>query len=125
MKLGNDPASELFLTPLETRVLEAMGRTLGTAAAAWSAQCGRLRVLGRSHSGVGFVTRLEAPADAAVLDAAAAGRLLPVRAIHPALREPAEFVAQLRHGRIIALEAFCFDGSWPDDEAGFELAGPR
>lgn len=125
MKLGNDPASELFPTALETSVLEAFGRTLGAAGATWLAQCRNLRVVGRSHSGVGFVTRIEVPEDAVALDAESAGRLLPVHASHPALREPAEFLVQLRRGRIIALEAFCFDGSWPDDESGFRLVGLR
>jgi len=121
MKLGSDPGSQLFLTPLERAVLEAQGRPLGAAAPAWLAQCRSIRVIGRSHSGVGFVTRFEVPADAAPFATDATGRIPPVYASHPALREPAQFLIQARDGRIIALEAFCFDGMWPADETGFRI----
>lgn len=124
MKLGNDPGSRLFLGPLERAVLEAQGRNLGDAAPAWLAQCRRARVVSRSHSGVGFVTRFEVPADVAALDAGQARRVRAVHASHPALAEPAEFIVQLRDGRLAALEAFCFDGMWPEDDAGFHVLAP-
>lgn len=121
MKLGNDPSHRLVLTPLETAVLEVCGSRLGAAASAWRRQCSGLHVTGRSFSGVGFVTRLETAEDAPPLDEAAARHLRPAYAAHPLLEEPAQFVVQLRHGRLIALEGFCFDGMWPDNETAFGL----
>ena len=124
MKLGNDTGPQLVLGPLERAVPEAQGRNLGDAAPAWFAQCPPARVLSRSHSGVGFVTRFELPADAMALDAEQASRVRAVYASHPALREPAEFLVQLREGRLLALEAFCFEGMWPEEEAGFRISAP-
>ena len=46
-------------------------------------------------------------------------QLSPVRAQHTQLAEPAEFVLQLREGRLASLEAFCFAGGWPTDGDGF------
>jgi ketosteroid isomerase-like protein len=42
---------------------------------------------------------------------------------HPQLSEPAEFVLQLRDGRLASLEAFCFAGGWPTDAQRFRVVG--
>jgi hypothetical protein len=121
MKLGNDPRSALVISPIERAVLDAQAERLGPAGPTWLAQCRQARVVNRSHSGVGFVTRFEVPADAAALADDAARRVGAVYASHPALREPAEFLIQVKEGRLASIEAFCFDGMWPPDEADFRI----
>ena len=121
MKLGNDPQSLLTLTPLECSVLRALAQRLGDAGSLLEVQSGCVRVVNRSHSGVGFVTRLAIPAEVAGLPAEAVVRIAPVQARHPALREPAEFLVQLQEGRLRSIEAFCFEGMWPEDEADFRI----
>ena len=121
MKLGNDPQSLLVLTPLERSVLRAFAPRLGEAGALWQAQCDRARVVIRTHSGVGFVTKLEIPDDIPGLPANAAGRIGAVHAIHADLSEPAEFLVQLKAGRLASIEAYCYVGMWPADDAGFRV----
>ncbi len=106
------------LTALERAVLrtalqaESMA-TLRTQAASATATM-------RTPSGVGFVTRLKVDAGAPL----AAGHLEPpqVYGIHPDLRSGAEFVTQVKNGRINSIEAFCFEGLWPADETAFQLS---
>lgn len=109
------------LSALERKVLTDLLRGEGEALAALRAQLTAASVLSRTHSGVGFMTRLAVPDSAAVPGPGAAPRLRPVRAQHPQLPEPAEFVLQLRDGRLATLEAFCFAGGWPTDGDGFRL----
>lgn len=77
----------------------------------------------RIPSGVGFVTKLKLDAGAPL----AAGHLEPPRVfgIHPDLRSGAEFVTQVKNGRINSIEAFCFEGLWPADETAFRLSLTR
>jgi hypothetical protein len=124
MKLGPDPRSALTLSPLERSVLAAAAARLGDAAAEWRAQCEAATVTARSHSGVGFVTKLEVPAALPALPAAAAHRLGAIHASHPELAEPVEFLIQLKDGRLATIEAFCYAGTWPMDDRGFAVAGP-
>lgn len=125
MKLGNDPRSALVLTPLEKAVLENLAEGLGAAGSTLQAQIPELRVVNRTHSGVGFVTRLEPAENAQGLPAEAARRIRAVYASHPQLREPAEFMVQFKAGRLATIEAFCPEGMWPADDAGFRVeAGP-
>ncbi|MCK6371848.1 MAG: hypothetical protein L6Q83_11110 [Gammaproteobacteria bacterium] len=123
MKLGNDPPSELALTPLERAVLQSLGPALGDSAPACQAQCARVQVLMRSHSGVGFVTRLQVPEDLERLASADANRVLAVYATHPQLADPAEFLVQFKAGRLASIEAYCGAGMWPADDAGFSIVG--
>jgi hypothetical protein len=127
MKLGQDPPASLLVTPLERAVLLALAQTLGGSASAFQAQCARARVLMRSHSGVGFVTRLEVPDDVERVTGEDAARARAVYATHPQLAEPAEFLVQIKGGRLASIEAFCGEGMWPADEAGFQVtvAPPR
>ena len=121
MKLGNDPPSALRLTPLEQAVLGSLADSLGAAGAALRAQAGRVRVVNRAHSGVGFITKLETPEDTAGLPVEAAGRVRAIYASHPQLQEPAQFLVQMKAGRLAAIEAFCYAGMWPADDAGFHV----
>jgi hypothetical protein len=122
MKLGADPPALLALTPLERSVLRALAVNLGGAGAVFEAQCDRVRVIGRTHSGVGFVTKLEVPGDVGAVPAAAAARIGPVHARHPELGEPAEFLVQLKAGRLASIEAYCQQGMWPTDDSAFRVA---
>lgn len=109
------------LSTLEHSVLTALLRGEGEALSALRAQLAQVRVVSRTHSGVGFMTRFAVPDDAPVFATGAAPRLRPLLAGHPQLSEPAEFVLQLRDGRLASLEAFCFAGSWPADAGRFRV----
>lgn len=121
MKLGNDPPADLVLTPLEQAVLQALANSAGDAAAVLGTQREHAEVLGRSHSGVGFVTRLRVPDDVAPVSGTASNRAHAVHATHPQLEEPAEFLVQLKAGRLASIEAYCSSGMWPADESGFHI----
>ncbi len=124
MKLGNDPQALLTLTPLERSVLRALAARVGDAGPLLAAQCASARVVNRSHSGVGFVTRLAIPDDVAGLPAEAVSRMGPVHARHPGLPDAAEFLVQMKNGRLGSIEAWCREGMWPEDDAGFRIEGP-
>lgn len=111
------------LTRLEQRVLAALLPANDPVLAPLANQARAASALGRSFSGVGFMTRIDVPSDLPAAGAPAVARLRPLRARHPALREPVEFLLELRAGRLATLEAFCGDGYWPDDEDAFQLAG--
>lgn len=109
------------LSKLERDVLTALLGGEGDAFAALRAQLARATAVSRTHSGVGFVTRIAVPDDVPALAEAAPPRLRPVLATHPRLAERAEFLLQLRGGRLAVLEAYCFAGGWPADEAEFRV----
>jgi hypothetical protein len=109
------------LSRLERTVLAALLKGEGEQLAALRAQLAAATVVSRTHSGVGFVTRLAVPDDAPALAEGANPRLRPVLAAHPQLSERAEFLLQLRGGRLAVLEAYCFEGGWPADEAEFRV----
>lgn len=109
------------LSTLERRVLTALLRGEGEALSALRAQLAAASVLSRTHSGVGFMTRFVVSDLVPVIGPGAVLQLRPVHALHPQLPEPAEFVLQLRDGRLASLEAFCFAGSWPVDGESFQV----
>lgn len=109
------------LSRLERAVLTALLKGEGDGYAALRAQLARATVISRTHSGVGFVTRLAVPGDVAALADPAAPRLRPVLAAHPQLAERAEFLLQLRGGRLAVLEGYCYEGRWPADETEFRV----
>jgi hypothetical protein len=109
------------LSPLERAVLAALLRGDGEGLKALQAQLDRATVVSRTHSGVGFVTRIAVPEDVPAVPEATAVRLRAVFADHPRLKEPAEFLLQLRAGRLAVLEAYCFEGVWPADETEFQV----
>lgn len=114
---GDVPATP-ELSQLERAVLAVALN--GSDAAALRAQAERAQVVSRTYSGVGFLTRFRVP-DAAPT-AAAGAHVPPVAGAHPAVPGGAEFLVEIRNGRLHSVEAFCFDGMWPADENGFELA---
>ncbi len=109
------------LTRLERSILEAVLHGGDEAHALLRTQLAGATALSRTHSGVGFVTRIQVPDQAAPVPAGVTLRLPPVHATHPHLGEAAEFVLQLREGRLAVLEAFCFQGGWPADEGQFRI----
>ncbi|MDH4022953.1 MAG: hypothetical protein OEW88_11585 [Gammaproteobacteria bacterium] len=109
------------LSPLERTVLTVMLE--GDACAGLRAQLARATAVSRTHSGVGFVTRIDVPDEVPAVPEAATPRPRAVYAEHPRLKERAEFLLQLRGGRLAVLEAYCVEGSWPADETEFRVVG--
>lgn len=106
------------LTRLERTVLEAALSAAGIDAGLRE-QIDVATVRGRTPSGVGFMTRLHVPERYSV---GHGGVIVPVvNGAHPALPAGAEFVLQVKNGRINSIEAFCHEGMWPDDEDRFEI----
>jgi len=105
------------LSELEQAVLKV---ALPAGDNAWRAQLAQAEVASRTYSGVGFMTKLRLPPEAPNADAAA--RVAAVAGTHQALPSGAEFLVDVRNGRLHSLEAFCYDGMWPTDESGFQLA---
>ncbi len=117
---GPGPLSELERTVL-TAMLNDEGE--GDGFAALKAQLARATVVSRTHSGVGFVTRIDVPDEVPAVPETGPPRLRAVFAAHPQLTERAEFLVQLRAGRLAVLEAYCYEGGWPADEAEFRVVG--
>lgn len=117
---GPGPLSELERTVL-TAMLNDEGE--GDGFAALKAQLARATVVSRTHSGVGFVTRIDVPDEVPAVPETGTPRLRAVFAAHPQLTERAEFLVQLRAGRLAVLEAYCYEGGWPADEAEFRVVG--
>lgn len=111
------------LSGLESAVLTAMLKGEGADLATLRAQLAKATVVSRTHSGVGFVSRIQVPEAIPVLAESASVSLRPVLATHPHLTERAEFLLQVRAGRLAVLEAYCFEGGWPADEAEFRVVG--
>jgi hypothetical protein len=109
------------LSPLERAALAALLAGEGHGLQVLRDQLGKATVASRTHSGVGFVTRIVVPDDVPALPVAATPRLQPLRAAHPRLAEAAQFLLELRGGRLAVLEAYCFEGMWPADEAQFRM----
>jgi hypothetical protein len=123
MHIGEDPPEKLQLTPLERAVLDALAERLGAQGAALMEQAAGATVTARSHSGVGFVTRLRVSQGPA-LPEAATRRASVLLATHPDLADPAEFCLQFRNGVLASIEAYCNQGLWPEDESRFRFGGP-
>jgi len=75
----------------------------------------------RIPSGVGFMTKLRLPADVNVLEQGAEMIIPIVRASHPQLEGGAEFLVQIKGGKISCIEAYCYEGMWPADESLFDF----
>jgi|GEM_PF-1035755 len=113
------------LSPLERTVLSAILERLGGTAGrdTLRAQLTSASVVSRTHSGVGFMTRIAVPDTLFPVDESSVPPLGPLFAAHPQLNERAEFLLQLRGGKLAVLEAYCFEGGWPADEAEFRVVG--
>ena len=109
------------LSALERAVLEiALSPDVGENARLRE-QANAARVSTRTPSGVGFMTKLEVPEALVVPDAPEDATLPTVYGVHPELPAGAEFILQVRAGRLNTIEAFCFQGMWPGDESRFRL----
>lgn len=109
------------LTPLEKAVLTSAVAGAGELAEGLRAQLDAARVMLRTPSGVGFVTKLEVPPHLSLADREVDAALPRVTGKHPQLPSGAEFVLQIRDGRLNSIEAFCFEGMWPGDESPFQV----
>jgi hypothetical protein len=125
MKSTRDQAGGGELTPLEKSVLAALLVGEGAALTALRIQIHEAEVISRTHSGVGFVTKLRVPDTVPELNEEAERSLARVYAEHPQLEGAAEFLLQLKRGRINCLEAYCYQGMWPADESLFRVVQPH
>ena len=126
MNAPTDPsASPDSLTRLERAVLETALGAASREEAGLRRQLGAAAAATRTPSGVGFMTRLTVPESLAVPQRPQDETLPIVVGAHPALPSGAEFVVQVKAGRLHTIEAYCFEGMWPGDESAFRLsAGP-
>jgi len=115
---GGDMPAQPGLSRLEALILAAFEPADAGHRDHLRAQIERATVVTRTYSGVGFMTRFRVPDP---LPGRVDGIVPPVYGEHPRLPGRAEFVLQLRSGRIHCLEAFCPEGQWPDDESGFRV----
>ena len=98
------------LTSLERAVLET-ALSAGGIDPELRRQVAEASVVGRTPSGVGFMTKLSVPENQRSADAAPAIPVVVAR--HPDLPSGAEFVLQIKNGRLSSIEAFCHEGMWP------------
>lgn len=121
MSIVRSSEGEQPLTRLERLVIGTILKRHAPGQDALREQLARAHATRRTHSGVGIMTRLVVPGEAPAVPTASPPRLRPLYATHPQLREPAEFMLQLKDGRLNSLEAYCFNGMWPADETGFRI----
>lgn len=113
------------LTALESEVLRLVLMSVPDLAEPLRLQVEAARVTARTPSGVGFVTKLDVPGELSLSDRLADISLPSVYGDHSGLPSGAEFVLQLKHGRLNSIEAFCYEGMWPSDESIFGLTVKR
>jgi len=122
---GDSAADSPELTALERAVLETAISLATDTDGLLSRQVDALSVATRTPSGVGFMTRFSVPEPLAVPGRPADETLPTVSGAHPALSSGAEFIVQIKSGRLHTIEAYCYEGMWPGDEAPFQVsAGP-
>ena len=112
---------EQQLTPLERAVLRAGLEGDGIGLAELRSQVERAVAVARTPSGVGFMTKLRVPVDAPTPPAGASAVVPTIYGQHPDLPEGAEFLIQVKDGRVNCIEAFCYQGMWPADESAFRV----
>jgi hypothetical protein len=108
------------LTELERTVLMTAIRA-HPRASEFTTQLDAARVVVRTPSGVGFVTKLQVPEGLSIVERREVDALPAVLAEHPALVSGAEFIFQIKAGRINCIEAYCYEGIWPVDETLFRV----
>ena len=116
----DDTQMEQELTALERAVLKAAFGGIDQVAPISETRFKDARVELRTPSGVGFVTKLAAD-DSSYRMNLSANSLPVIFAEHPALPSGAEFVLQVKDGRVNSIEAFCYEGMWPEDESLFRI----
>ena len=122
---GDSAADSPQLSALERAVLEAALASVAVPEAQFHSQIEAMSVATRTPSGVGFMTRFAVPDSLSVPDRPADETLPTVVGDHPGLPSGAEFIVQIKAGRLHTIEAFCFEGMWPGDESQFRVSpGP-
>ena len=107
------------LTALERAVLVTALRSDAKIVSTLNAQVNEAKALVRTPSGVGFVTKLQVPGALRLPDSTELDSLPLVFGQHPDLPSGAEFVLQVKDGRLNSIEGFCYEGMWPRDESLF------
>lgn len=107
------------LTVLERSVLETVFPSADLAAG-FHEQIDAASVAVRTPSGVGFMSKLYVPEECRVAEIAE-NTIPVVIGTHPELPSGAEFVVQVKDGRINCIEGFCHEGMWPADESKFDI----
>ena len=123
--MEKSPESPPELTALERAVLELAVIERNDASEEFKAQALNVRAVARTPSGVGFVTKLQVPVDLRAEDLSSDPGLPLIIGEHPDLPAGAEFVLQVKDGRLNSIEAFCYEGMWPGDESLFRLDAKR
>lgn len=119
--MNEESGVSVQLTVLERAVLDvALAPDTGDNES-FRAQVAAAVVSVRTQSGVGFMTKLQVPEALSVADRPANDSLPVVIGAHPELPSGAEFVLQVKGGRISTIEAFCYEGMWPQDEVPFRV----
>ena len=111
------------MTQLERAVLQTALQGNAAGRAELRAQAELATAISRTPSGVGFMTKLQVPANAPDLPPGASAVLPTIYGEHPDLPEGAEFLIQVKDGRLNCVEAFCYQGMWPADESAFRVRG--
>jgi len=109
------------LTALERTVLKAALAGFNQTAPVSGNWDEDMQVELRTPSGVGFVTKLRSDNSSRFTNLLDIHALPVIYAEHPELPSGAEFVLQLKDGRVNSIEAFCYEGMWPDDESLFRI----
>ena len=109
------------LSDLERAILDVVLARDSAINAGLREQAAAAGVSSRTPSGVGFMTKLDVPIALAVEGRPEDETLQTVFGAHPDLPGGAEFVVQVRSGRLNTIEAFCYEGMWPRDESRFEV----
>lgn len=109
------------LSDLEHAVLEVVLAAEGDNNRELRAQAEAATVVSRTPSGVGFMTKLNVPEGLTIPGRPDDETLQPVHGAHPALPGGAEFIVQVKSGRLNTIEAFCYEGMWPGDESHFSV----
>ena len=109
------------LSDLELAVLDVLLATDGQISAQLRAQAEAATVVSRTPSGVGFMTKLDVRPDLGIRGRPEDETLQTVHGRHPALPSGAEFIVQVKSGRLNTIEAFCYEGMWPSDESQFSV----
>ena len=108
------------LTALERSVLETALTGMG-ADGDFHSQIEAATVTLRTPSGVGFMTKLSVPDECQGVSKEATAVIPVVIGEHPALPSGAEFILQIKNGRLNCIEGFCHEGMWPADEMLFNI----
>lgn len=117
--MDEDALGSPELTALERAVLVAATGGNTQLVTDLYSQVNEAKAVVRTPSGVGFVTKLKVPGELRLPDSAELKSLPLVFGQHPDLPSGAEFVLQVKDGRLNSIEAFCYEGMWPRDESLF------